>query len=160
MGSLRNAMTMQSGFLLVMGSLSLNHWKFEVTVGTGMVTVSDSSSTSPSTPSTSPNNKRREGIEAFPKNFEQMVQNRLDAINVHGGAMCFGESVEFTIGVHPATGGTTHDMSASHLEKFTNDKTGLLSLFPARVWQAFSRKIVFPTLISSFWTWKVLNLLS
>ena len=34
MGSLRNAMMMQSGFLLVMRSLSLNRWKFEVTVGT------------------------------------------------------------------------------------------------------------------------------
>ena len=56
-----------------------------------------------------------------------MVQNRPDAINVHG-AMCFGESIEFTIGVHPATGGTTHDMNAWHSEKFTNDKTGLVTV--------------------------------
>lgn len=66
-------------------------------------------------------------IEAFPQNFEKMVKNRPNAINVFG-AMCLTESVEFSVGKHPATGGSTSDMSSYHKDKFTNDETGAITV--------------------------------
>lgn len=56
-----------------------------------------------------------------------MVQNRPNAINV-GGAMCMGESVEFSVGTHPATGGATGDMSKYHQDRFTTEKTGVVTV--------------------------------
>lgn len=56
-----------------------------------------------------------------------MVQNRPNAVNVFG-AMCLGKSVEFSEGVHDATGGITADMSDIHSEKFTNENTGTVTV--------------------------------
>ena len=67
-------------------------------------------------------------MEASPVNFEKMVVNRPDAINVHA-ALCFGESIKFqlgdkgAIGEVSATGGVAADMSDYHKENWAQAET-------------------------------------
>lgn len=66
-------------------------------------------------------------MEAFPDNFAKMETNRPDATNVFG-AMCFGDSIEFQVGAHGATGGVAQDMSEKHKERWTTTDTGVISV--------------------------------
>ena len=67
-------------------------------------------------------------MEASPVNFEKMVVNRPDAINVHA-ALCFGESIKFQLGDKgangevSATGGVAADMSDYHKENWAQAET-------------------------------------
>ena len=65
-------------------------------------------------------------MEASPANFEKMVVNRPDAINVHA-ALCKGKSIKFqqgdeaAIGEVSATGGVAADMSEAHKNQYAKD---------------------------------------
>lgn len=67
-------------------------------------------------------------VEAMPSNFETMVKNRPDAINVWG-ALCKGaKSVTFQIGTVPAVGGVVEDMTDAHKTQWTNSSTGTVDV--------------------------------
>jgi len=63
-------------------------------------------------------------VEALPRNYEKMLQNRPDAINIFGAA-CLGETVDFTEGTHDAVGGLTSSLTKKHNALFTNEETGV-----------------------------------
>jgi FkbM family methyltransferase len=67
-------------------------------------------------------------VEAFPVNFEKMVMNRPNAINVWG-ALCKGaKSVTFQIGTATATGGIAEEMTDAHKKQWTNSSTGTVDV--------------------------------
>lgn len=78
-------------------------------------------------------------VEAFPENFEKMVRNRPEATNVFG-AMCLGESIEFQVGKHGATGGVAQDMSDVHKQHWTTGETGVIQVPCMQVTKLFLEK--------------------
>lgn len=66
-------------------------------------------------------------VEAFPDNYDKMVVNRPDAINVFG-AICPGKSISFQTAESGATGGAVKDMSAFHKERFVGGAAPLIEV--------------------------------
>lgn len=66
-------------------------------------------------------------VEAFPGNYEKMVVNRPDAINVFG-AICPEDSVAFQPAISAATGGVLKDMSESHKQQFADGSAAVLDV--------------------------------